>query len=235
METMDEITQRLNDWNTIREQTWSTFDVIGPGIHVYHDVLTDDLNISLTLENYLSDNNDAAQWAEAEVGYQQRMPDYRDCYDFKFKTSSHLAKGSTQQELDLRKMYNLTHFKQLQAVKHYCGIYNIGEMRYWEATNFVKYGPKQHFAEHVDHGYSYNCTVSLVAYANDNYEGGELEFRLWNLKIKPQKGDLVIFPSNYMYPHRSLPVVEGTKYSLVTMLDYSDKFHRQEFYKETGS
>jgi hypothetical protein len=38
-----------------------------------------------------------------------------------------------------------------------------------------------------------------------------------------------------MYPHRSLPVEEGTKYSLVTMLDYSDKFHNPKFYQETGT
>ena len=235
METIDTNTERLKYWNSIGQQTWSTFDIIAPGIHLYRDVLTEDLNIIATLENYLNENKGTAKWEEAQVGYQQRMPDYRDCYDFKFKTGPHLVDSLNQQEVAIREMYELTKFKQLQAVKHYCGAYNIGEMRYWEATNFVKYGPKQHFAEHADHGYSYNCTVSLVGYPNDNYEGGELEFRLWNLKIKPRTGDLVIFPSNFMYPHLSLPVIEGTKYSLVTMLDYSDKFHKQEFYQETGS
>jgi predicted 2-oxoglutarate/Fe(II)-dependent dioxygenase YbiX len=101
--------------------------------------------------------------------------------------------------------------------------------------NFVKYGPGQHFQEHADHGYSYNCVVSLVGYPNDNYEGGELEFRLQKLKVKPRAGDLFVFPSNFIYPHKSLPVISGTKYSIVTMLDYSDKYHRPEFYQETGS
>jgi hypothetical protein len=38
-----------------------------------------------------------------------------------------------------------------------------------------------------------------------------------------------------MYSHRAMPVEDGTKYSLVTMLDYSDKYHKPEFYQETGS
>ena len=89
--------------------------------------------------------------------------------------------------------------------------------------------------EHQDHGFSYNCTVSLVSYLNDGYEGGELYFRLQDLNIKPKAGDLVIFPSAFAYPHRAMPVKSGVKYSLVTMLDYSDKYHKPEFYQETGS
>lgn len=228
-----ELEQSANDWRDLAAETWSSFEVIAPGIHVYHDVLSPELNIVSVVEDYLRDNNDNATWGEALVGYRDKKPDYRDCFDFKFKPSTHLAKGSSPQEKALVEMYDATYFRQLQAVKHYCGIYNVGEIKYWEATNFVKYEKGQHFAFHSDHGYSYNCTVSLVAFPEDNFEGGELEFDLWNLKIKPKAGDLLVFPSNFMYPHRSLPVIEGTKYSLVTMLDYSDKFHSQRFYEET--
>ena len=72
--------------------------------------------------------------------------------------------------------------------------------------------------------------VSFVMYLNDDYEGGEIYFPLQNITIKPDAGDLVIFPSNFMFMHRALPVKTGIKYSVVTMLDYSDKFHTQRFY-----
>jgi predicted 2-oxoglutarate/Fe(II)-dependent dioxygenase YbiX len=157
------------------------------------------------------------------------MPNYRNCFDFKWKPSNWGNKRLDKQEQKLVDMYNAVYHRQLQAVTHYCSIFNIGELKYWESTNFVKYGVGQHFAQHVDHGYSYNCTVSLVGWANDDYEGGELEFGMWGLKIKPKSGDLLISPSNYMYPHASLPVLSGTKYSLVTMLDYSEKYHTSEF------
>jgi len=77
--------------------------------------------------------------------------------------------------------------------------------------------------------------VSLVGFPNDNYEGGELYFRLQNVQVKARAGDLYIFPSNFMYPHRAMPVTSGTKYSMVTMLDYSDKYHNSEMYQETES
>jgi predicted 2-oxoglutarate/Fe(II)-dependent dioxygenase YbiX len=98
-------------------------------------------------------------------------------------------------------------------------------MEYMEAINFVKYNPGQHFQVHADHGFSYICTVSSVMYLNDDYEGGELWFPNFDLKIKPDYGDIILFPSTYIYAHAALPVISGTKYSAVTMFDYNDKAH----------
>jgi predicted 2-oxoglutarate/Fe(II)-dependent dioxygenase YbiX len=100
-------------------------------------------------------------------------------------------------------------------------------MEFMEAINFVKYGKDQHFAVHTDHGFSYTCTVSSIAYFNDDYEGGELWFPYLNIAFKPQKGDILIFPSTYIYAHASLPVKSGMKYSAVTMFDYNDNNHKQ--------
>jgi hypothetical protein len=83
--------------------------------------------------------------------------------------------------------------------------------------------------EHADHGWSYVSTVSLVAYPNDDYEGGELYFPKLNINIKPEKGDLYIFPSAYLFSHIAMPVRSGTKYSFVTMLDYNDDTHTEEY------
>ena len=101
--------------------------------------------------------------------------------------------------------------------------------------NFIKYNEGQHFQYHHDHGFSYNCTVSLVAYPNDDYVDGGLHFQHQDLLVKPRAGDLYIFPSTYMYSHRAMPVTSGTKYSIVTMLDYSAKFHGPEMFLETGN
>ena len=171
---------------------------------------------------------------EAMVGYGMKMPDYRDCYDFKYKKTD-ISHDNSEASQKLQQLWQDLYDRKVAAVKDYARKFNVGELRYWEAMNFVKYGPGQHFQEHTDHGYSYNCVVSLVAYPNDDYVGGELEFRLQGLKVKPRAGDLFIFPSNYMYPHKSLPVESGTKHSIVTMLDYSEKFHNPKFYEETGN
>jgi hypothetical protein len=233
MEEKD-IHQRIQDYYKIDEQTWSSVEDLGSGIFVYRDVLPLSMNIIDRLEDVLLSEDNEYKYSEATVGYEMKMPEYRDCYDFKYKKTD-ILHDTSEASVKLQSLWDDAYYRQLQAVKHYSRIHNIAELRYWEAMNFIKYGPKQHFQEHHDNGYSYNCVVSLVAYPNDNYEGGELYFRLQNLNLKPKAGDLFIFPSNYMYPHQAKPVISGTKYSIVTMLDYSEKYHLPELYKETGN
>jgi hypothetical protein len=217
-------------------QTWSDSENLSHGIWVYRNVFKPEMNLINRLENILGSNQSSRYaWQDALVGYRQRMPEYRDCVDFKFKKTD-LYDDHGLESLALQEIWQECYNVQSQAVLDYSYKYNIGDrLRYWEAFNFIKYGPEQHFQEHHDHGYSYNCVTSLVGYLNDDYEGGELYFRLQDLNIKPQAGDLYVFPSTYMYPHRAMPVHSGVKYSLVTMLDYSAKFHTPEMYQDTGN
>ena len=225
--------KRLHDWYAIEEQTWSDITDLGNGIMVYHGVLKPELDIINRLETVVSDPTNNYNYSEAMVGYGMKMPEYRDCFDIKFKKTD-IEGDPSEASLKLQSLWEDVQFRKLQAVKHYTKQFNVGELRYWEALNFVKYGTGQHFQEHTDHGFSYNCVVSLVGYVNDDYEGGEINFRMQGVKIKPKAGDLFVFPSNYMFPHQAMPVKSGTKYSIVTMLDYSNKFHNDKFYAETG-
>jgi hypothetical protein len=214
------------------KKTWSSFEDLGSGIFVYRDVFPQDLNIIERLESSVG-KSPAHQWQPAYVGYMQRMPDYRDCVDFKFKKTD-IEWDKSPEGLRLQELWQDCYDVQKPVVDHYTEHFQLGELRYWEAMNFIKYGPGQHFQYHHDHGFSYNATVSLVGYPNDDYEGGGLSFRLQNLEVKPKAGDLYVFPSTYMYPHRAMPVESGIKYSIVTMLDYSAKYHTNEMYQETG-
>ena len=219
-------------------QTWTEKQDLGSGIFCYKGVIKKEFDVIKKLEENLgsvagygelSSEGKAYHWLPAYVGYQELMPDYRDCADFKFKKTD-LQHDKGQISLNLQELWQDLYDAKLPVVEDYSKMYNINNLQYWEAMNFIKYGPGQHFMEHHDHGFSYNCTVSLVAYPNDDYEGGELYFRLQKLKIKPEAGDLFIFPSNFMYPHQAMPVTDGVKYSIVTMLDYNKKFHTQEMY-----
>lgn len=225
--------QRLQNWYNIEEQTWSSITDLGQGVLIYHDVLKPELDIINRLEDVVSDTENNYNYAEAMVGYGMKMPEYRDCFDLKFKKTD-IEHDTSEASLKLQSLWSDVHHRKLQAVKDYTKRFNVGELRYWEALNFVKYGAGQHFQEHTDHGFSYNCVVSMVGYVNDDYEGGEIAFRMQDLKVKPKAGDLFVFPSNFMYPHRAMPVHSGTKYSIVTMLDYSEKFHNPDFYNEYG-
>lgn len=227
----EELQNRIAKFYTLDKQTWSSMDEIGQGIFVYHDVIPTDC--FERLEEVLNSERNSYQYMDAMVGYGMKMPEYRDCVDFKFKKTD-IEHDKSSSGIALQELWQDIYDQSLQPVKHYAHHFKTGELRYWEAMNFIKYNKGQHFQEHHDHGFSYNCVVSLVGYPNDNYEGGELYFRLQNLTFKPKAGDLVVFPSNFMYPHRAMPVTNGTKYSIVTMLDYSSKFHSPEFFQETG-
>jgi hypothetical protein len=231
--TIEAHEERLQNWYKIEDQTWSDISDLGNGILVYHDALPKNLEIIDRLESVVSDKSNPYNYSEAMVGYGMRMPEYRDCFDIKFKKTD-IEQDKSEASLKLQSLWDDVYYRKLQAVKDYTKRFNVGELRYWEALNFVKYGPGQHFQEHTDHGFSYNCVVSLVGYVNDDYDGGEIFFRIQGVKVKPKAGDLFVFPSNFMYPHQAMPVSSGTKYSIVTMLDYSNKFHNNNFYEETG-
>jgi predicted 2-oxoglutarate/Fe(II)-dependent dioxygenase YbiX len=58
--------------------------------------------------------------------------------------------------------------------------------------------------------------LSVLGVLNDDYEGGE--FYLIDEKTDLSKGDIIIFPSNFMYPHKVEPVTKGIRYSYISWI-----------------
>lgn len=199
---------------------------IEKGIWVYRNALPESLDIINRLESLLEDKNNSYFWkpSVASEDYRSIKKDYRDCYDFKIKKDPTIL-NKNKYWLEADSIWQDCYDAMINPISEYSNKYKI-QMNYMEAFNFIKYGPNEHFSEHSDHGHSYVCTLSAVGYFNDNYDGGELYFNNFNLKIKPEKGDLYLFPSTYLFSHAALPVTNGTKYSLVTMLDYNDQYHK---------
>ena len=57
--------------------------------------------------------------------------------------------------------------------------------------------------------------LSIVGSLNDNYSGGE--FVMWeNTPIEIPKGAILIFPSNFLYPHQVNEVKSGIRYTYVS-------------------
>ena len=57
---------------------------------------------------------------------------------------------------------------------------------------------------------------SLLLYLNDGFEGGALRFEHFNYTYQPEKGDLLVFPSNHLYLHEALLVTAGVRYVIVS-------------------
>tara|TARA_A200000159_G_scaffold41052_1_gene37755 strand:- start:1427 stop:1990 length:564 start_codon:yes stop_codon:yes gene_type:complete len=58
-------------------------------------------------------------------------------------------------------------------------------------------------------------SITAMIYLNDDCEGGELQF-FNREKTESSVGGCVIFPSAFMFPHETLPVTEGIRYSVYT-------------------
>ena len=57
--------------------------------------------------------------------------------------------------------------------------------------------------------------VSIVGVLNDDYEGGNFVFNN-NHEVKLKTGDILIFPSNFLYAHEVKEIIKGTRYSYVS-------------------
>ncbi len=60
--------------------------------------------------------------------------------------------------------------------------------------------------------------LSSILFLNDDFEGGDLIFPDLKIKIKPEPGLLVCFPSNQFYLHGVEPVTSGERFSIVNWM-----------------
>jgi hypothetical protein len=83
----------------------------------------------------------------------------------------------------------------------------------------LKYENTGFYTWHVDHFATFPRTMSCILLLNNDYEGGNLCFRNpngsgeWEVEVK--SGRMIIWPSNFLYPHTVKPVTKGTRYSVV--------------------
>ncbi|NBP55378.1 hypothetical protein EBU71_02355 [bacterium] len=196
------------------------------GIILYRNAISDNIcnEIINKLEDTISSNIVGISWSGAQVNDKEEVDSVRNCLDLKYKRE-HLGNFLPYNQ-NLYDIHKYVEESLDKCLSHYEGLWHL-KMSYKEAFNFVKYLPGKYFKIHADHGPYYSCTVSAVAYLNDDYEGGEIEFVRHGIKIKPGKGDIILFPSNYVYEHASCEIFSGTKYSVVIMLDYNDLHHRE--------
>jgi predicted 2-oxoglutarate/Fe(II)-dependent dioxygenase YbiX len=57
--------------------------------------------------------------------------------------------------------------------------------------------------------------LSILGLLNDDFEGGDF-LMFDNKKVNLSAGDIILFPSNFLYPHAVTTVTKGTRYSFVS-------------------
>lgn len=87
-----------------------------------------------------------------------------------------------------------------------------------------RYNPGEYYHWHIDGGSHDFSQRQLVAiwYLNDvPGPGGETEFSFQDVKIKPEKGKLVLFPPFWTHEHRAVTLNEGVKYIATTWIIFA--------------
>lgn len=192
---------------------------LAPGIVVYSDVIKDYESLIQDIEegaksagiNWVPSSVKKAEGVEIDTEYRDTMTitvnyqdsvieDFSTVHDaFSFNLSNIFLSSFGPLELDYK-----THY-QLETKSH-------------EQYSILKYGKGQKFVNHIDDHKDYNRKMSLVYYLNDEYTGGEIVFPRFGITYKPAPNELIIFPSIFVYNHSVLPVIEGTRYAVVSWL-----------------
>jgi predicted 2-oxoglutarate/Fe(II)-dependent dioxygenase YbiX len=119
---------------------------------------------------------------------------------------------------------NNLHQATWHAIKHYQETLNFSWFKSWHgmtSIRFNRYDQNTNMMPHCDHIHSLFDgerkgipVLSIVGVLNNDYEGGE--FVMWeDKKIELPAGSIMIFPSNFLYPHQVTPIIKGTRYSFV--------------------
>ena len=97
---------------------------------------------------------------------------------------------------------------------------------WYEQPQLLRYSSGGYYVYHSD-AYDYEIEqgawrkaadrdISLLLYLNDEYTGGELEFKRLSYTLRPKAGMLVWFPSDIRYEHMARVVRSGRRYVIVS-------------------
>jgi len=97
-----------------------------------------------------------------------------------------------------------------------------------EMPQILSYGIGGHYRPHIDGESlwktpegeliwkkSIDRDLSIVMFLNDDFEGGDFVFPDLKVRVRPEPGMMVCFPSNHYYKHGVEPVTKGHRYSIV--------------------
>ena len=133
-------------------------------------------------------------------------------------------------ELDVLYTDNIENTKLIMkklwsGIDNYIKTFNFTWFDDWQGYTSIRYNryvENRKMALHCDHIHSMFegkrkgiPIISCLGVLNDDYEGGEF-IMFDDYKVEFKQGDLVIFPSNFLYPHKVEPVTKGTRYSYIS-------------------
>ena len=153
------------------------------------------------------------------------IKDYKDDANWKehtwYSVTDNTIESNHNKELDILLVGDLDYIRPyiVQIISEYmnnCAV--MGSVTRFTELRLNKYSKGTTMSTHVDlirRNQDEGVPVlSLVLVFNDNFEGGE--FMMNDEEIKLKQGDILVFPSTFLYRHSVKEVTKGTRYSGVS-------------------
>jgi hypothetical protein len=177
-------------------------------IKIYDDILP-----PKTIGNLIRYSNEL-EFNKAKVGGEGNI-------DFNVRNTYSFPLSNMVNSLSTVHWFNLLHECFKIKLNQYKIDLNIIDYDYTKILDIeiLKYKDKGFYTWHVDHFATIPRTMSCILLLNNDYTGGNLCFRNpdgsgeWEVETKP--GRMIIWPSNFLYPHTVKPVIQGRRYSVV--------------------
>jgi len=155
----------------------------------------------------------------------------------KFESAGVGSENTKNPKIRKCELLNLTNWEDKSRTKyHWC---NLLSRVIWNATHdyrrtfktlhnlnaitdisILKYSQGGFYKIHTDSFFSAPRELSFILLLNNDYQGGSLKFynpkEIFMKKIDVCPGRLIMWPSNFLYPHIVEEVTEGTRFSIVS-------------------
>lgn len=180
-------------------------------VKLYHNVFPKDF-CEQAVESLKSAQWDTHQFFNAKNEYIYRGNDFM-----------HTSANIVEQDTMMQTVWNvINQYVMVEFSQCYEKFQWFGSWRGYTNIKFHKYDSNTDMKLHCDHihdlfdGERKGVPIlTVVGLLNDDFKGGD--FLLWEKeKIDLKQGSVVIFPSNFMYPHEVTSIQHGSRYSFVS-------------------
>lgn len=182
-----------------------------PNLENYIYIVKNALSLSLC-DEILNEFKNSDEWQDTFIGSGKVEKSIRNCETIVISFPHVVQKNSEVRH----KLDNAIFDGAAKCIQEYNNKFPHCNIEEDSGYELLKYPEECFYTQHVDSFKARPRAISCSFILNDDYEGGEFAFFDREFKYKLEKGDAIMFPSNFMYPHEVMPVTKGTRYSIVT-------------------
>jgi len=176
-------------------------------IQVFENILSDDL-----CDRILTEYANCKFWNPTLIGSGTVDRNVRNTDTIGISTQAVIQQNQNTRKVLDGEIFNAAAL----AIQKYNEVFPEARIEQDSGYELLRYNEGQFYIQHTDSFLKQPRAVSCSFAINDDYEGGEFAFWNRDKKVFLKKGSVIMFPSNFMYPHEIMPVTKGTRYSIIT-------------------